>query len=138
MRLQTIQPEFPPADGVSMATVDASYTDLLQRIVVDLQDLMRSELRLLKAEFREDIKAFKVVATLIGTGGLILLFATFFALCSIVLALTIVMPAWAAALIVAITLGIAGGLTLRAGIRQAKQANLGPDRTVQSLKEIAQ
>src|ERR1041385_6171879 len=104
MRLQTIQPEFPPADGVSMATVDASYTDLLQRIVVDLQDLMRSELRLLKAEFREDIKAFKVVATLIGTGGLILLFATFFALCSIVLALTIVMPAWAAALIVAITL----------------------------------
>lgn len=121
-----------------MATVDASYTDLLQRIVVDLQDLMRSELRLLKAEFREDIKAFKVVATLIGTGGLILLFATFFALCSIVLALTIVMPAWAAALIVAITLGIAGGLTLRAGIRQAKQANLGPDRTVQSLKEIAQ
>jgi len=116
----------------------ASYSELLQNIVADVQELVRSEVRLAKAEFREDMTALKTVAALIGAGALVTLFAIFFALCSIVLALTLVMPAWAAAIVVAVALGAAGALTFRAGIQRIRQANLGPDQTVQSLKEIAQ
>ena len=121
-----------------MTTVEASYSEIVHKIIGDVQELLRSELRLVKAEFNEDVNSFKPVASLIAAGSLTALFAIFFALCSIVLALTIVLPAWAASLVVAILLGIAGGLTLRAGFQRLKKANLGPDRTVQSIKETVQ
>jgi len=118
-----------------MTTVQPSYSEIVKNIIGDVQELLRSELRLLRVELKEDVKSLKLVATLIGAGSLTGLFAIFFALCSIVLALTIVMPAWAAALAVAVSLGLAGGLTLRAGLQRLKKSNLGPDRTVQSIKE---
>jgi apolipoprotein N-acyltransferase len=118
-----------------MATVDPSLSDVLRNIVADIQELMRSEIRFAKAELREEAGGIKSSAILIGAGALTGLYALFFALYSIVLALAIVLPEWAAALIVATILAVAGGIALFTGTGRFKRQHITPDRTIASIKE---
>jgi hypothetical protein len=119
-----------------MTTADKSFSDLLQNIIADIQELIRSELRLAKAEFREGAEGFKYSATLLGAGALSAFFAVFFALYSAVFALARLMPDWAAALSISLVLAAAGGLTIRMGVRRAKQVHFTPERTIQSVREL--
>jgi len=126
----------PPYDRIAMTSADASYSELFRNIVRDVQDLLRSEFRLAKAEFKQDVQDVKMAAMLLAAGSIIVLFGALFLISSAVLALALAMPPWSAALVVAVVLGACGGVTLRAGFRRIKQNNLGPDRTVEGLREM--
>ena len=104
-----------------MATPDQSFSTLLKNIITDVQELIRSEVRFAKAELHEQANGLKPTALLIGAGALTAIFAVFFALCSVGLALAMMMPGWEAALIMAATLGVAGGFTIRIGIQRLKR-----------------
>jgi hypothetical protein len=62
------------------------------------------------------------------------LFALLFLLFTIVYSLSLVMPSWAAALIVGSVLPVFAAL-LMAGVRRFKQIRPAPERTVGTLKE---
>jgi membrane protein implicated in regulation of membrane protease activity len=68
-------------------------------------------------------------------GAVTAFFATFFLLLMIVYALTLVMPNWAAALIVGAALAVAAAVLLTAGVKQFKQIHPTPERTVETIKE---
>jgi uncharacterized membrane protein YqjE len=118
-----------------MAAEDRSLSVVLQDIVRNLQDILRSEVRLAKTELREEAVKAKSSALLTSAGAVTALFALLFLLFTIVYALSLVMPSWAAALIVGSVLAVFAALLLMAGVRRFKQIHPVPERTVGTLKE---
>ena len=94
------------------AAADLSFHEILQNIIGDVREIVRSQVRLTKAEIREEAARAKSFVILSGAGGVAALFAAFFVLLAIVFALSTVLPQWAAALIVGGTLAIAAGAIL--------------------------
>jgi uncharacterized membrane protein YqjE len=118
-----------------MPVVDRSFSDVLQSIVGNIQEIVRAELRLAKTEIREEAVKAKSASIFLGTGAAIAVFATLFLLLAIIYALALVIPIWAAALIVGAALAVTATMMLMAGVRRFKQIHPTPERTVESIKE---
>jgi uncharacterized membrane protein YqjE len=114
---------------------DRSFTEVLADIVRNIQEILRSEIRLAKTEVRQEMVKTKSAAALLGGGAVAGLFAALFMLLAIVYALIRVMPDWAAALVVAVVMGIAAAIALAAGQKQFRQVHPAPDKAVHSIKE---
>lgn len=106
---------------------------VLQDIVSTVQDIVGSEVRLAKAEIRQEVMKARSASLLIGTGIMSAIFTAFFLLATIAYALSLLMPAWAATLSVTIAVGIAAALTIRAGLRRFSTVHVVP-KTMASLK----
>jgi len=114
---------------------ERSISDVVQDIISNIQEMLRSEVRLAKTEIRDEAVKAKAAGVLIGGGALSAIFAVFFLLLMAVYALTRVVPDWAAALIVAVFTAITAGLMLSAGMKRFKQVHPTPERTVENIKE---
>ena len=103
----------------------------------DVQDLVRGEIRLARAEL--DQKLHHLIGAAIGlTGGALVGFAGLVVLLQgIAAALALVMPAWAALLIVGVIIGLVGALLVRSGLAPISLKNLSPDRTAANLQKDA-
>lgn len=115
-----------------------SISGVLRDIVQNVQDIVRSELRLAKTELREEIVKAKTAATLLGLGAVCGFFAAFFALLAGVFALSRVVPNWAASLIVAGAVGILAGAMFYPGWKRLRAVHPIPEHTVHSVKENIQ
>lgn len=117
-----------------MATRDEnSIADLLRQLVEDGNHLVRTEIRLAKAEVRDTISAAAKAGAGIGLGAVLLLGAVFTLLGAAVAFLTPVVGAgWAAVIVGAGALVVGGGL-IAAGINQLKGASMMPDRAIKSV-----
>ena len=62
------------------AAADRSFQEILQDIIVDIREIVTSEVRLTKAEVREEVGRVKSPALLTSTGVLIAFFS-FFSYC---------------------------------------------------------
>lgn len=117
---------------------ERSFAELLQDILANVQEIIRSEFRLAKTEVREEVaKARKSVSTL-GAGVVIALYALGFLLLAAVHALQMVMPAWLAALIVGTVVAIIAAALIGIGAKGLKQVNAVPEKTIASVKENVQ
>ena len=119
--------------------------ELVKRLSEQIPQLVRDELRLALAELKEKGKRAGIGAGLTGAAGVIALFGLGALLVAVIAALALVLPVWAAALIVGgVLLLLAGGLAL-AGIGQVKratppmpeQAIASTKRDVETVKESA-
>ena len=118
-----------------MSAGDRTFSDVLQSIVRNVQEIVRSEVRLAKTEIREEAVKAKSASLFLGAGAVSAIFAILFLLLTIVYALSLIMPSWAAALIVGAALAVIATLTLMAGLKRFKQIHPTPERTVESIKE---
>jgi uncharacterized membrane protein YqjE len=118
-----------------MAAEDRSISDVLQDILRNVQEIVRSEVRLAETEIREEAAKTKSSAVLLGAGAVTAIFAILFLLLMIVYMLGLVMPSWIAALIVGAALAVVASVMLTAGIRRFKQIHPTPERTVETIKE---
>nr|WP_142167357.1 phage holin family protein [Streptomyces luteogriseus] len=109
--------------------------ELVQRATEQLTDLVRGEMRLAQAEMTEKGKRFGKGGGLFGGAG-VLGFVTLQALvATVIAALAVPLPVWAAALIVTGVLAVATGLTALAGRKQVRSATPpAPQRTIDSVK----
>lgn len=112
---------------------ERSASDVLKDIIGNVQEMIRSEVRLAKAELREEAgKTWKGARTLlIGAGAG--LFALGFVLTAVTQLLALAMPAWLATLIVGAVLGIAAAVMVSKGRGQLRVPT--PDKTIESVKE---
>jgi uncharacterized membrane protein YqjE len=114
---------------------DRSMSEVLKDIVGTVQKIVRGEARLAKAEVREEAaKAWKPVRLLL-TGAIVGLFAAAYLLLGIVDALTLAIPAWAAAGSVGMAQAIAAAITISRGASRMKQVYPAPERIVDAIKE---
>ncbi len=90
-----------------------SVAELVNDLSTQTSSLVRNELWLARAEMQAKGKRFGLGAGMAGAAGVIALFATGVLIAAAVLALALVLPAWAAALVVGVALLLfAGGLAL--------------------------
>ena len=115
---------------------DRSLGELLKQLSEQTTQLVHQELELAKAEVTQKGKQAGAGAGLLGAAGAIGLAALGALTACFILALNAVMPAWLAALIVAVVYGaIAAFLALR-GRDKVKQATPPvPEQTVETVKE---
>lgn len=115
--------------------MERSFSDVLQDVVRNVQEIVRSEVRLAKAEIKDEAIKAKSSVAMLGAGAVMAVFAVLFLLLTIVFALSLVIPIWAAALAVGVVLSIAAGVMLMSGMNLFKQIHPAPQRTVETIKE---
>jgi uncharacterized membrane protein YqjE len=115
-----------------------SVPEVLQDIVGNIQEIIRSEFRLAKAEVKQE--AAKATGPLIMwvAGAAFGLYAFGFLLFTAVMALATVMATWLAALMVGAVLAVASVALISAATNRLKRVNTVPERTIESLKENVQ
>jgi hypothetical protein len=118
--------------------IDRPISAVLKDIVAHVQHLIRAEMRLARAEVREEVSKAKRGAILLAAGSVGAIFALGFVLLAVVYALAGVMPAWGAALVVGIAMALIGGVLVSAGTKQFKQVTIPPPRTVATVQENVQ
>ena len=118
-----------------MAAGDRSLSDILQDAIRNVQEIVRSEVRLAKTEIRDEAAKAKSSTLLLGAGAVTAVLAVLFLLFAGVYALALVIPMWAASLITGATLAVVASIVLAGGMKRFKQLHLTPERTVKTLKE---
>jgi hypothetical protein len=121
--------------GASTGASQASTGELVGQAAEQISRLVRDELAVARAEMTAKGKKAGVGAGLLGGGGLVAVYAVAALLTAVVLGLAEVMPAWLAALIVAVVLFAAAGVLAVVGRKEVKQAVPPvPQETVHSVK----
>lgn len=119
-------------DRAAEPTLGALVHDLSTQI----PELVRSELRLAQAELSEKGKRAGLGAGFLGAAGITALYGVAVLLAAVVLALSLVLPAWAAALVVALALLAGAGVLALRGKDQVQQATPpAPERAIAGIKE---
>ena len=110
-----------------------STAELVARIAQDAQNLVKAEIQLAKSELREDVKGAVSTVKRLGAAAGFGVAAVSMLLVTVVLALSEIMPAWAAALVVTVALTAATVVVLRLASRARPHGAL--ERTRRNLKE---
>lgn len=122
----------------SAATSEASVAELMTRLSEQISRLVRDELYLARAELKTTVKRGGLGAGLFSAAGLLALFGTAVLVATAIITLALLLPWWAAALIVAGVLFAGAGIAALAGKTQVKQASQAPQQTVDSVKRDVQ
>jgi hypothetical protein len=96
-----------------MQTGTRTISEVLTHIVGNFEDIVRSEIKLAKAQTREELARATRRAAWIGIGIVAAFFAAAFALTACFFALAYIVPDWAAALIIAGVLALVSGVAFR-------------------------
>jgi uncharacterized membrane protein YqjE len=122
-------PHAPGADASELST-----PQLLTRLSEQTSALVRAEMRLAQAEIRESAKHAGLGAGLFGGAGVFAWFGFGALVAAAILALDLVLPTWAAALIVAGALFGVAGVAALAGKKQVSEVAPPVQESAESLK----
>lgn len=122
-----------------------STGDLVSQVTDQLSRLVRDEMALARAEMTTKAKRAGLGAGLLGGGGLIALYGLGCLVAAAVLGITVVLPAWLAALIIGVVLLAVAGMAALAGKTEAQRAGPpmpeeaagGLQRDLETVKEHA-
>jgi hypothetical protein len=109
--------------------------DVLKDIVANLQEIVRSEVRLAKAEFREDTGKLMKASAMLVAGAVLAIYALFFVFQSAVYGLATVMSPWLAALLVGVALAAVAAVMVSTGRGRLRGVSPKPERTIDTMKE---
>ena len=114
---------------------EASVSELMTRLSWQTSRLLRDETRLAQREFVDSAKHAGMGAGLFSAAGLLALFGVGSVITAAIAALSLALPVWAAALIVA---GILFAFAAGAGLvskKQLDQASPSPEMTIANVKQ---
>jgi Putative Actinobacterial Holin-X, holin superfamily III len=127
---------YPGAAAPTTDVADFSVGDLIGNVTRDLSTLMRQELALAQAEVKQEVsKTAKGAAAMSGAavaGYFVLLFLSI----ALWAALSNVMNAGWAGLIVAVLWAVIGGILFAVGRSKLSQVHPKPERTVDTLSNV--
>jgi uncharacterized membrane protein YqjE len=128
----TSREDLPGSDDLR----DRSLGELLKQLSQETTRLVHQELELAKAELTQKGKQAGAGAGLFGGAGALGLAALGALTACFILALNAVMPAWLAALIVAVVYGIIAFVLVKQGQAKIKAAGPPvPEQTIETVKE---
>lgn len=115
---------------------DESLGALAHRLTEQVPALVRSEIKLAQAELAEKGRHAGLGAGLAGVGGLLAVLGLGSLTAAAVMALALVMPGWASALIVGVALLVIAGIVALAGRAQVRRAvPARPELAVEGMRE---
>lgn len=114
----------------------ASTGELIARMSEQTSTLIRDEMRLAQAELSVKAKHAGVGIGMFGAGGLLAFFGVGSLITTAILALALVLPAWAAAGIVTLVLFVAAAVGVLVGKKRVQKATPAkPERAVDSVQQ---
>jgi uncharacterized membrane protein YqjE len=113
---------------------ERTITDIVKDTLTNIQDIIRSEVQLAKIEVKEEATKASAAAVMFGVAAVTGLLGFAFCCLCIVYALALVLPAWAAALIVGVGLFIIAGVAFSIGRERWKKVKM-PEKTIFTVKE---
>jgi uncharacterized membrane protein YqjE len=117
-------------------TQDQTLGALVHQLTQQVPELIRSEMRLAQAEVAQKGKRAGVGIGMFSVAGLLAFFAFGSIVATAILALSLVVDAWLAALIVALVLLAVAAVAGLVGRRKVAEAGPpAPERAIQGLKE---
>lgn len=117
---------------------DRSVSDVLRDIFGNLQDIVRSEVQLAKAEFKaEASQAAKAGKPLIA-GAVLFFYAGGLLLLSLVYGLSRVVEPWLAALSVGVLVFVLAAILMSMGRARLRMVTSKPEKTIKTMKENVQ
>ncbi len=119
------------------ATSPAAFNlgPILGSIAQDVQDLVRGEIQLARAEFDQKLHRVIIAAVFLLGGALVAFAGLVVVLQGVAAALALVLPVWAASLIVGIVIVAVGALFARSGLAMLSLKTLTPTRAADSLQK---
>jgi uncharacterized membrane protein YqjE len=126
-------------DGIQTVsqTEHRSTGEIVQDILNNIGELVRSEIVLAKTEVRDEAKKASKAGGLFAAAGLLAFYgmAAWIATCMILIAM--VTPLWFAVFIMGVVLFVASGIVLVAAVQKWRELRP-PERTIQTVKEDVQ
>lgn len=116
---------------------EPSVADLVDRLSEQTSRLVRDELKLARAEYTEKAKQGGTAAGLFGAGAVLAWFGLGALIATAILLLALVLPAWAAALIVTAVIFAAAGIAALLGKKKTEGLSPTPERTVATVRRDA-
>lgn len=113
---------------------DRSLAELLRALSSDTATLFRQESELLRREMDGRMARTKREVAVLGAGGVIAYVGALALTAAVILALALVMSAWAAALLVGAVYVVIGGIMLVTGRKKLEDEELAPRETLRSVK----
>jgi uncharacterized membrane protein YqjE len=104
-------------------------------IAQDVRDLARMEVRLARAELKEQVSLIAWAAAFGGLAAIAAATAILFAFVTFMLVLWELMPMWAAALITTLLIASIGILAYALAREQMRKLDVIPERTIRSVRE---
>ncbi|MBW0106997.1 phage holin family protein [Pseudonocardia sp. KRD291] len=123
----------PHPDRHASAT-DPSVGELMTRLSEQTSRLVRDELALAQIELRDTAKQSGKGAGLLSGAAVLALFGLGAAIATAIIALALVLPLWASALIVTAVVFIVAGLLGLRGRNETQKVSPTPERTVSNVK----
>lgn len=115
-------------------TSEASLPQLLGQLSEQTSRLVRDELKLAQKEFQRSVRHAGIGAGLISVAGLLAVLGLMTVIAAAVAALSLVLPVWAAALIVAVVLFAGAGVAALISRKQVEQVSPPTAESVDSVK----
>lgn len=112
-----------------------SLGDTFTSIIEDVQNIVRGEVQLAKTEIKEDAGKLGKALGMIGVAALLGLVGFIFLMLGVTYLLNRSLEMWVSAGIVGLVLLMIGVGVGLAGKNQMQEANMVPDKTIDSLKE---
>ncbi len=110
-------------------------TELVKEILGDVQRLIRDEVRLARVELMQSLRDAAIGLAAVAVAGVFGLLAVAFVGVAVFYALALVIPLWAAGLVVVGFYGLLALLALALARNRLKPSNLRPSQTIESLEE---
>ena len=125
----------PTGTSLSSDPTNVTTGELITRLSTQVSELVRGEIALAKAELAQKGKRAGIGAGLAGAAGVLALYGVGALITTVIAALALVLPVWAAALIVAVVIFIVAGVLGLLGKNQIQRATPPvPENTVESVK----
>lgn len=115
-----------------------SVSDVLQDIFGNLQDIVRSEVRLAKVELKTEASQAAKAGKPLLAGAVLGFYAGGLLLLALVYGLSVVLPPWTAALAVGVGASVMAAILIGIGRGRLRVVNPKPERAVESMKENVQ
>jgi len=112
-----------------------SFSEIFQEILNHLAEIVRSEIRLARAEVKSDLESVTRAGVFLVIGAVFALYALGFILLGVVYALGTSLAPWLSAVIVGAGAGLFAATFLIVGRAKLKRTDLKPDQTIRSVQE---
>lgn len=113
-----------------------SWKDMLDHLYADMAHLYERQSLLIRQEVKEKIDDAKAAVVTMAIGGSFLLVGVFAAVATAIIALDLVMPLWASAVIVSGILLCVGGIMFVGAKKKLAAGKLVPHHSLETMSEI--
>lgn len=125
----------PAPQASAQASAQEPVGELVQRASQQLSELVRGELRLAQAEMKEKGKRYGKGGGLFGGAGLVGFLMLEALVATVIAALAVALPVWAAGLIVTAVLGLVAAVMALTGKKEVSSAAPpAPEETIENVK----